>query len=152
MRQRSAEAAAKLGRLYGAIEDGLMSTADAGLKDRLAELAAIRDDARGEADRAEAAIEKLGPIITAEGIERFAEAARQRMRDTDGSYRRAHIRAVAQRVEVISTKEIKIMGSRTELLRTLAAAGGVQTATFGVRSLKPKWRARSDSNARPSDS
>ena len=152
LRQRAAEAAAKLTRLYAAIEDGLAASSEEGLKDRIAELAAIRDEARADAERAEAAIEKLGPTLTPERLERFAQAARERMRAPDGSYRREHLRAVAQRVEVISTSEIKIMGSRTELLRTLAASGGEESAILRVRSFKPKWRARNDSNVRPSDS
>lgn len=108
LRQQSAGATAKLSRPYAAIGDALMSIADAGLKDRMAELAAIRD----EADRAEAAIEKLGPIITSAGLKKFAEAAKQRMRADDGTYRRAHIRAVARCVEVLSTTEIRIMVSK----------------------------------------
>jgi site-specific DNA recombinase len=152
LRQRAAEAAAKLTRLYSAIEDGLASAGEEGLKDRIAELAVIRDEARADADRAEAAIDKLGPTITPESLERFAQAARERMRAPDGSYRREHLRAVAQRVEVLSTTEIQIMGSRTDLLRTLVASGGVESAVLGVRSFKPKWRARNDSNVRPSDS
>lgn len=152
LRQRAAEAAAKLTRLYAAIEDGLAASSEEGLKDRIAELAAIRDEARADAERAEAAIEKLGPTLTPERLERFAQAARERMRAPDGSYRREHLRTVAQRVEVISTSEIKIMGSRTELLRTLAASGGQESAILRVRSFKPKWRARNDSNVRPSDS
>ena len=146
LRQRAAEAAAKLARLYAAIEDGLAAAGEEGLKDRIAELAVIRDEARADADRAEAAIEKLGPTITPESLERFAQAARERMRAPDGSYRREHIRAVAQRVEVMSTTEIQIMGSRTDLLRTLVASGGVESAILGVRSFKPKWRTRHDSN------
>src|SRR5579859_953188 len=146
LRQRAAEAAAKLARLYAAIEDGLAAAGEEGLKDRIAELAVIRDEARADADRAEAAIENLGPTITPESLERFAQAARERMRAPDGSYRREHIRAVAQRVEVMSTTEIQIMGSRTDLLRTLVASGGVESAILGVRSFKPKWRTRHDSN------
>jgi hypothetical protein len=33
-----------------------------------------------------------------------------RLRDVDGKYRRAHVRSVAQRVEMLSTTEIKMMG------------------------------------------
>jgi site-specific DNA recombinase len=80
-------------------------------------------------------------MLTPERLEKFAQAARERLRGPDGSYRREHLRAVAQRVEVISTSEIKIMGSRTELLRTLAASGGEESAILRVRSFKPKWRA-----------
>lgn len=62
--------------------------------------------------------------------------------------RREHVRAVAQRVEVISQHEIKIMGNRTDLLRTLAASAGEHSAALGVRSFKPKWRADRVSNER----
>jgi site-specific DNA recombinase len=152
LRQRATQAAAKLKRLYEAVEDGLASTDDQDLKDRMRELAIIRDDARADADRAEAAIEKLGPMLTPEILSRFAEATKERLRGEDGKYRREHVRAVAQRVEVISKHEIKIMGNRTDLLRTLAASAGEHSAVLGVRSFKPKWRARNDSNVRPSDS
>ncbi|PVM71715.1 hypothetical protein DDF65_23625 [Caulobacter radicis] len=152
LRQRAAAAAAKLARLYEAIEDGVADTADQDFKGRMKELAAIRDEARADADRAEAAIERLGPSLTPQKLETFAQAAKQRLRAEDGSYRREHVRAVAQRVEVLSTKEIQIMGNRTDLLRTLVASSGETTAIIEVRSFKPKWRARNDSNVRPSDS
>jgi site-specific DNA recombinase len=141
-----------LTRLYSAIEDGLVGQGPEGLKDRIRELEAIKVEAKADADRAEAAIEKLGPMITPDGIERMATAARDGLRDADGKYRRAHVRSVAQRVEAPSTAEIKIMGGRTELLRMLAASGDDQSAILEVRSSKPKWRARNDSNVRPSDS
>ena len=59
------------------------------------------------------------------------------------------VRAVAQRVEVVSKKEVRIRGLRSELLRTLTAASGVEAAALGVRAFEPKWRARLDSNQRP---
>src|SRR5258708_1685088 len=62
------------------------------------------------------------------------------------------LRAVAQRVEVVSPSEIRILGTKTELLRTLVATAGVESAAAGVRSFIPKWRARRDSNSRPPDS
>lgn len=37
-------------------------------------------------------------------------------------------------------------------LEQLTAASGVKAAVPGVRALEPKWRARNDSNVRPSDS
>jgi hypothetical protein len=62
-----------------------------------------------------------------------------------------YLRALAQRVEV-DTRELRIMGSKSVLLRTLVAASSAKTAGFGVPSSVPKWRARNDSNVRPSDS
>jgi site-specific DNA recombinase len=57
-----------------------------------------------------------------------------------------HLAALAQRVEVIA-EELRIMGSKSELLRTLVAASSAKIAGFGVPSFVPKWRARRDSNS-----
>jgi alpha-beta hydrolase superfamily lysophospholipase len=55
-----------------------------------------------------------------------------------GGYRRDHLRAFAQRVEV-DAKEVRIMGSKTELLRMLVAAssGGVLACPVLYRSGAP---------------
>ena len=68
-----------------------------------------------------------------------------------GGYRRDHLRALTQRVEV-DAKEIRIMGSKSALLRTLVAASSAKSTVFGMPSSVPKWRARRDSNSRPSES
>jgi site-specific DNA recombinase len=60
------------------------------------------------------------------------------------AFARDHIRAVAQRVEVISKAEVRIRGQRSELLRTLTAASGVEAAVLGVRGFEPKWCAVHD--------
>jgi site-specific DNA recombinase len=65
------------------------------------------------------------------------------MRTEGGGYRRDHLRALAQRVEV-DTKEVRILGSKSVLLRTLVAASSAKTAGFGVTSFVPKWRATTD--------
>ncbi len=140
LRKRASEADAKLKRLYDAIENGVADLSDPMLKDRIAELKAIRDQARADADRAQDAIERLGPSITPQALKTFARQARKRMRTESGGYRRDHLRALAQRVEV-DAKEVRIMGSKSELLRTLVAASSAQTAGFGVPSFVPKWRA-----------
>jgi site-specific DNA recombinase len=67
------------------------------------------------------------------------------MRTESGSYRRDHLRALAQRVEV-DAKEVRIMGSKNVLLRTLVAASSAIMAGFDVPSFVPKWRALRDSN------
>jgi site-specific DNA recombinase len=68
------------------------------------------------------------------------------MRTENGGYRRDHLRALAQRVEV-DQKELRIMGSKSVLQRTLVAAESAKMAIFGVPSSVPKWRARRDSNS-----
>lgn len=75
----------------------------------------------------------------------FARSARERLRLGNDGYRRDHLRALAQRVEV-ADDEVRIMGSKSELLRTLVAASSGQTAAFGVQSSVLKWRTRQDSN------
>jgi hypothetical protein len=45
-------------------------------------------------------------------------------------YRRDYLRAFAQRVEV-DAKEVRIMGSKSELLRTLVAASSAKMAGLG---------------------
>jgi len=105
------EADAKLKRLYDAIESGVTDLSDLMLKDRIAELRAIRDQARAGAERAEGAIERLGPIVATRSIKTFARTARKRMRTEGGGYRRDYLRALAQRVEV-DAQELRIMGSK----------------------------------------
>ena len=145
LRKRASEADAKLKRLYDAIENGVADLSDPMLKNRIAELKAIRDQACADAERAEDAIERLGPSITPQALKTFARQARKRMRTEGGGYRRDHLRALAQRVEV-DTKKVRILGSKSVLLRTLVAASSAKTADFGVTSFVPKWRAAEDSN------
>jgi site-specific DNA recombinase len=148
LRKRATEADAKLKRLYDAIENGVADLSDPMLKDRIGELKATRDQARLDAERAEDAIDRAGPTITPQALKTFARTARKRMRIDGGSYRRDHLRALAQRVEV-DQKELRIMGSKSALLRTLVAAESAKTAGFGVPSSVPKWRARRDSSFYP---
>src|SRR5262249_573186 len=107
LRKRASEADAKLKRLYDAIENGIADLSDPMRKDRIAELKAIRDQARVDAEKAEEAIEPLGPSITPQALKTFARQARNRMRTESGGYRRDHLRALAQRVEV-DAKEVRI--------------------------------------------
>jgi len=145
LRKRAAETDAKLRRLYDAIENGVADLADPLLKNRVAELKSIGDQARADAARAEGAAERLDPSITPKSLKTFAREARKRMRTETGGYRRDHLRALAQRVEVDQT-EVRIMGSKTQLRRALVAVSGVEKAGFCVPSYVPKWRARQDSN------
>jgi site-specific DNA recombinase len=108
--KRAGEADAKLKWLYGAIENGIADLADPTLTDRIAGLKAVRDRARADAERAEGAIEKLGPAITLQALGTFARQARRRMRTEGGGYRRDHLGALVQRVEA-DAKEVRIRGS-----------------------------------------
>ncbi|QYU69814.1 protein translocase subunit SecF [Leptolyngbya sp. 15MV] len=140
LNKRATETDLRLKRLYDAIESGVADLDDPDLKDRIASLKAIRDQSRIDAERASAMLESAGQkAISAPMLAKFAQTARQRMRLPGGGYRRDHLRALAQRVEV-SDGEVRIMGSKSDLLRTLAAARGNGTLPGGVPSFVPKWR------------
>ncbi len=66
-------------------------------------------------------------------VQRFARKARERIRIDGGGYRRDHLRALAQRVEV-ADREVRILRSKSNLLHTLTAAAGAKPATPCVRS------------------
>ena len=151
LKKQAADAEAKLTRLYEAIENGLAELDDANLKGRIAELRRIRDAARADAERAEAGERGRAEMITSDILSRFAEAARRRIKTDDGSFRRHYVQALVQRVEV-GTHEIRIKGSKTQLLRELAKSGGnrgVETSGPEVRIFVPKWLPGPDSNQRP---
>ncbi len=125
LRKRATEAEQRLQRLYLSIEQGIVDPTDRSLKQRVAELKAHRDAAEGDAQRAASAIDKITPALTPDLLRRFSEATRQMFRDNEGGYRRDLIRAVAQKVELVSPFEAEICRSKIELLRTLASNNGV---------------------------
>ena len=148
LRKQAADAEGKLTRLYEAIENGMAELDDSNLKGRIMELKRIRDAARVDADRAESRTGEGTAQITPEALARFANEARLRIRDKDGSFRRHHLQTLVQRVEV-GTEEIRIKGSKMRLLQTLVASGGksgVETSATGVRSFVPNWLPDLDSN------
>ena len=147
LNKRAAETDLRLKRLYDAIGTGVADLDDPALKERIAGLKAIRDQAQADADRAQAMAESAGQqAITPAMVQKFARTARERIGIDGGGYRREHLRALAQRVEV-AEKEVRIMGSKDDLLRALAAASGVKPARPGVRSSVPSWRREWDSNS-----
>ncbi len=148
LNKRTTETDLRLKRLYDAIESGVADLGDTALRDRVAGLKATRDQAQADSERAQALLESSGQqAITPQMVRKFARTARERMRIEGGGYRRDHLRALAQRVEV-ADKEVRIMGSKGDLLRTLAAGAGVAPATPGVRSSVLSWRRGRDSNPR----
>ncbi len=147
MAKRAVEADVRLKRLYSAIESGVADLEDESLKERIAELRALKAQAQADAERASAAFDGLGTTITPASLKAFSAAACRRLRGPDGGYRRDHLRALAQRVEV-AEGEVRIMGSRSDLLRVLAATESGLPAVLGVPSFVPKWRRGWDSNPR----
>ena len=150
LNKRAAETGLRLKRLYDAIESGVADLDDSALKERIAGLKAVRDQVQADTERASVMLENSGQqAINPAMVQKFARTARERerIRIEGGGYRRDHLRALAQRVEV-ADKEVRIMGSKGDLLRTLAAVSGVRSATPGVRSSVLSWRRGWDSNPR----
>ena len=144
LNRRAAESEARLKRLYDAIEAGVADLDDPALKDRIDGLKAIRDQAKADAERAQAILRHSGSqAVTPQMLSKFARTARQRIRLEGGGYRRDYLRALAQRVEV-AEGEVRIMGSRSRLLQTLVANGGANA----VPTQGPSWRMGWDSNPR----
>jgi len=146
LNKRAAETDLRLKRLYDAIKAGVADLDDPALKDRVVGLKAIRDQTRADAERAAAMLESSSQqSITPQMVQRFASTARERIRIDGGGYRGDHLRALAQRVEA-ADREVRIVGSISNLLQALAAASGVKPATPGARSSVLKWRAMNDSD------
>ncbi len=85
--------------------------------------------------------------VTPAVLRKFATTARRRLRQEGGGYRRDHLRAFAQRVEV-GEGHVRIMGSKGELLRALTSVSSGKSAGIGMPTLGLKWRRRRDSNPR----
>jgi DNA invertase Pin-like site-specific DNA recombinase len=145
LNRRAAESEARLKRLYDAIEAGVADLDDPTLKDRIDGLKAIRDQARADAERAQAMLQNSGSqAVTPQMLSKFARNARQRIRLEGGGYRRDHLRALAQRVEV-AEGEVRTMGSKSRLLQTLVANGsGASVPTQGL-----EWRRECPPNRHP---
>ncbi|MBO0664094.1 recombinase family protein [Jiella sp. CQZ9-1] len=144
LNKRAAESELRLKRLYDAIEAGVADIDDPALKDRIDGLKAIRDQAKVDSDRAQAMLDNSGSkAVTPQMVRAFASTARQRIRFEGGGYRRDHLRALAQRVEV-AEGEVRIMGSKSRLLQALTGKNSVNSVpTQGL-----KWRRGGDSNPR----
>lgn len=125
---------------------------DPARKERIAGLKVVHDQSRFDADRAQAMPESTGKrAITPEMVGRLSQAAREPMRVDGRGYRRDYLRALAQHVEV-GDDEIRIMGAKSDLLRTPMAAQGAKSVAIGVPSGGPKWRCcQSNANRSPND-
>jgi site-specific DNA recombinase len=120
----------------GAIESGVADLDDPAPNERMAGLKSTRDQAQAGAERTADALDSAGqPTITSAMVRKFAATARERLRITGGG-----IFARSRNASRSQTARSEIMGSKSDLLKTLAAASGAQPATFGVRSSVPKWR------------
>src|SRR5271154_3589292 len=95
LNKRATETDLRLKRLYDAIEAGVADLDDPALKERIASLKAIRDQAQADAERAQALAESSAQqAVTPAMVRTFARTARERIRIDGGGYRRDHLRAL----------------------------------------------------------
>ena len=145
LRGRAADAGLRLRRLYEAVEKGILDDADRMFGERVAELGALRDQAEADANRIEAMVDQAAPALAIEDLRVMAAAARSRLRSGTKTMQRPHVRALVQRVEVISKQKINVRGSRSALLKALVtASGGRITAMPGRLALA--WRNAPDAD------
>ncbi len=126
LNKRAAETDLRLKRLYDAIEAGVANLDDPALKERIISLRAVRDQAQADAERAAAMLDSSSQqTISPQMVQKFARTARKRIRIDGGGYRSDHLLALVQRVEV-ADREVRISGSKSNLLQTLAVASGAK--------------------------
>ena len=133
-------------RLYRSIEDGIVELDDI-LRERTAALKAQRDRAKAALDHARAQC-GMAAAVNAEKIDAFARLMNAKLDAGDTNTRKGYINSIIDAVEV-DDETIRIIGSK-DILQ--AAIAGKQTENGNVRGFVRKWRARNDSNVRPSDS
>ena len=136
----------KLNRLYRAIEDGIVETDDQ-LRDRIKAIKNERDMAQASLDRiAEQSRDRS--TLTPERIKAFTKLMHDKLENGDVQARKAYLRAVISEIRVDDDK-VSIIGDKATLSAVIAGQNGTHANVSGfVR----KWRARNDSNVRPSDS
>lgn len=138
LRGRAADAGLKLRRLYEA-EKGILDDADWIFGERVAELGALRDQAEADANRIEAMVDQAAPTLTVEDVRAMAATALSRLRSGTKAMQRPHVRALIQKVGVVSKQEISVQGSRSALLEALVTASGGRMAAMPGR-LALAWR------------
>lgn len=91
LNRRITETDQRIGRLFVAIEGGMIDKDDA-----MANLKALRDQATADAERTQLALDSSGSQgVTPDMLKTFACKARERIRLDNGGYQRDHLRALA---------------------------------------------------------
>jgi site-specific DNA recombinase len=109
---------------------------------------------KADRDRAQAALERakghLAPQIQIDPalIERFGRMMQEHLTTGSVPFRKAYLQSLITTIEV-DDQQIRIRGTK-DLLEKAVLAG--QNGPAACSQMSTKWRARRDSNSRPSDS
>jgi hypothetical protein len=140
LQRQASESESRLKRLYDAIEAGVADLDDPALKERIAGLKVIRDQARADSDRAQALLENPGHGALSPANDRRVCAPRTRTNPEQRGRLSAGSSARPGAAFEVADDAVRIMGSKTELLRTLIAGQVRQSAAIGVPRGGLKWR------------
>jgi len=149
LRAEKTNSTGALNRLYELVEQGLASPTDRDFAERLTHhrgrIASLTADIEG----LERQLKSSQRSITPEIVGRFGTLLRDGLRGDNPALRQAYVRLLIDQV-IVGEDQIHIRGSRKALERAVIATAA--SARNGVPSFAREWRARNDSNVRPSDS
>ena len=146
LKSQVVDAEDRLKRLYRGIEEGIVELDDL-LRERIVELKADREKAQAAYDHA-ASQALPSASIDPEKVAAFSNLMTDLLDNGETPARKAYLRTLIG-ASIVGDKSVTIVGSN-EAVR--AAILGKPSPLQNVRGLGPEWRARNDSNVRPSDS
>ncbi len=140
------EIRSKLDRLYLAIENGVIELDD-DIKGRIGSLKERRDIIEASLARV---TQNIGASfeLDSDRIAKFSDLMQRKLDDGDVKTRRTYLSSVIDRIEV-DDDAIRVFGRKDVLADAIA---GRNSPAGNVSGFVRKWRARNDSNVRPSDS
>ena len=140
------EIRSKLDRLYLAIENGVIELDD-DIKGRIGSLKERRDIIEASLARI---TQNIGANVELDSdrIAKFSDLMQRKLDDGDVKTRRTYLSSVIDRIEV-DDDAIRVFGRKDVLADAIA---GRNSPAGNVSGFVRKWRARNDSNVRPSDS
>lgn len=140
------EIRSKLDRLYLAIENGVIELDD-DIKGRIGSLKERRDIIEASLARI---TQNIGASVELDSdrIAKFLDLMQRKLDDGDVKIRRTYLSSVIDRIEV-DDDAIRVFGRKDVLADAIA---GRNSPAGNVSGFVRKWRARNDSNVRPSDS
>ena len=143
LHKRITETDQRLNRLFDAIESGVADLDAPGLKERIAGLKAIREQASAPRPPSTTPATRLSaPIWSRPSPVRPASVCGSKTATTAANTCARWPSASRSR-----TRKSAPWGTKSELLRTFVAVSGGKSIAFGVQSSVLKWRARRDPNS-----
>ncbi len=144
LRTRLTQLDGEAARVLKLVRNGVLSPDDATVATELGNIRAQRVSAEADIAMVERQLDAGDRRITPAILAGFGNL----LRGSDDKVRREYVRLLVDRVED-GDREIRISGRNASLERAIVAA---QTPGTGVPKAERGWRARNDSNVRPSDS